>query len=97
MTEREPERQWMLPLLDILYDEYTEIAAVRLLRDGAARAAVLPLLVTALEKRTASPNGLMSATGDTLLQGLLALRAKFPWEEAREKVRLNIAMRDGER
>jgi len=87
----------MPPLLTILYEEYTARAAVRLLRDETAREAVVPLLAAALEQRGYASDGLTAATGDSLLQGLLALRTKFPLEEAREKVRINIAMTSGER
>jgi hypothetical protein len=87
----------MLPLLDVLFEDYTETAAIRLLRDGLARDATAPLLVEALADRGISGIDLESPTGDNLLQGLLALRAKFSWAEAREKVALNIAMTGGER
>lgn len=97
MTTEGLDRGWMLPLAQILYEEYTPLAAVRLLQDDLAREAVLPLLAAALERRGAPADGLLADDGDSLLQGLLSLRAKFPWEEAREKVRRNIAMRGGER
>lgn len=92
-----PDRAWMLPMLDLLFDEYTETAAVRLLRDDYAREAMLPLLTTALADRGQIATGLDGPNGDNLLQGLLTLRAKFPREDAREKVRTNIAMYRGER
>ncbi len=92
-----PDRRWMEPLLEILYEDYSATAAVRLLRDEAAREAIVPLLASTLELRGHQSDGLTASAGDGLLQGLLALRTKFPLEEAREKVRLNIAMTSGER
>ncbi len=91
------DRSWMLPLLDILFDDYTSTAAVRLLREEDAREAVVPLLTTALQERGVTGYGLTSPGGDNLLQGLLALRVKFSQAEAREKVGRNIAMTGGER
>lgn len=91
------DRRWMSPLLTILYEDYTALAAARLLRDETAREGLVPLLAVALEQRGFASDGLTAATGDALLQGLLALRTKFPLEDAREKVRVNIAMTSGER
>ena len=91
------DRAWMLPLLDILYEDYTETAAIRLLRDDLAREMTVPLLLEALADRAVTGVSLESAAADNLLQGLLALRAKFPWKDAREKVARNIAMTGGER
>jgi hypothetical protein len=87
----------MIPLLDLLFEDYTVTAAIRLLRDDLAREATAPLLVAALADRGISGIDLESPTGDNLLQGLLALRARFSWAEASEKVALNIAMSGGER
>ncbi len=87
----------MLTLLDILFADYTETAAVRLLRDDLAREATASLLLAEMTERGVTGVSLDSAAGDNLLQGLLALRAKFTWAEAREKVARNIAMYDGER
>jgi hypothetical protein len=86
------DRAWMLPLLNILFEDYTETAAIRLLRDDLARDAVTPLLLEALAERGITAVQLGNNVGDNLLQGLLALRAKFSWAEAREKVERNIAM-----
>lgn len=97
MTPGPNDRGWMLPLLSILFEEFTTLAAVRLLRDDLAREAFLPLLAAALERRGTPGDGLAADDGDSLLQGLLALRTKFPLVEAQEKVRVNIAMRGGER
>ena len=91
------DRAWMLPLLDLLFEDYTATAAVRLLRDDLAREAVVPLLVDALADRGVTGANLGNAAGDNLLQGLLALRTKFTLAEAREKVARNIAMSGGER
>jgi hypothetical protein len=81
----------------VLFEDYTETAAIRLLRDDFAREATAPLLAEALADRGISGIDLESPAGDNLLQGLLALRAKFTWAEAKEKVALNIAMAGRER
>jgi hypothetical protein len=94
---RGADRDWMLPLLDILFQDYTETAAIRLLRDDVARQSVAPLLIEALAQHGVRGVDLESAGGDNLLQGLLALRAKFSWADAREKVIRNIAMSGGGR
>lgn len=91
------DRAWMLPLLDLLFEDYTETAAIRLLRDDLAREAVTPLFVAALAERGIPAVNLETAAGDNLLQGLLALRVKFSHAEAREKVTRNIAMTGGGR
>lgn len=91
------DRSWLRPLLEVLFDDYTAVAAVRLLRDETAREVVTPLLRAALEERAVDTGGLDGPTGDNLLQGLLALRAKCGREEALAKVELNIAMRDRRR
>lgn len=87
----------MLPLLDILFEDYTETAAIRMLHDDLTREAVTPLLLAALADRGISDVNVESAASDNLLQGLLALRVKFSQAEAREKVARNIAMTGGER
>lgn len=92
-----PDRAWMLTLIDVLFEEYTAVAAMRLLRDDLAREATVPLLKHALAERHAPSTGLDDPGGDNLLQGLLALRVKFTWAEAREKVVVNIAMHGRER
>ncbi len=92
-----PDRAWMLALIDLLFEEYTAVAAMRLLQDEVAREATVPLLKTALAERNAPNSGLDDPGGVNLLQGLLALRVKFTWAEAREKVDVNIAMHGGER
>lgn len=90
--EGDDDRAWMRAVLAVLFDDYSQVAAVRLLRDEVARAAVTPLLVAAAARRGAAaiPPG---ERGDHLVQGLLALRAKFGREEAMAKVERNIALR----
>jgi hypothetical protein len=97
MVRRVADREWMLPLLDILFQDYTQTAAIRLLRDDLARESVVPLLSETLAQQGVRGVALDSVAGDNLLQGLLALRVKFSREEAREKVARNIAMTGGER
>ena len=91
------DRAWMLTLINVLFEEYTEVAATRLLRDDVARESTVLLLKNALTERNTPSTGLDDPGGDNLLQGLLSLRVKFTLAEAQEKVLLNIAMHDGER
>jgi hypothetical protein len=85
--------RWMLLLLDHLFDAYDHATALRMLRDPDER------LVVAGNARTlgilSSKTELDSGEWDNLLVALLALRLKFTQPEAREKVELNIAMREG--
>lgn len=82
--------EWMRDVLALLVDDDTEQAAARLMRDDGAREAVKPLLARSLAGRGVRAALPLGQTGDNLL---LALRARFPRDEAMEKVELNIAMR----
>jgi hypothetical protein len=84
---------WLATLLDLLLERYSDDAARALLRDPEARAEVFRVLAPDLVAAGASQSQLDSAEVDNLLMAIAALRVKFAPEEARAKVRLNIAMR----
>jgi hypothetical protein len=85
----------MTTLLDRFYDRYDDAAARRLLVDAEARTAAMAALGRELGQAGMPPGVLMSAEGAGLFVSLLTLRVKFPPDEARAKVALNIAMREG--
>ena len=95
MTSGAQSYRWMATLLDLLFARYNRDAAVELLRDPAVRDQatndLAPELVAA-----GMPSGMLSTPeGQNLFVAVLALRLKFPEPEARQKVALNIAMREG--
>ena len=53
----------MLPLLEILFEDYTATAALRLLRDDLAREATTPLLLASLADRGVTGINLDSLAG----------------------------------
>jgi hypothetical protein len=85
----------MTMLLDLFYDRYDDAAARRLVVDAGARAAAMTALGPELERAGMTPGALASAEGAALFVSVLTLRVKFPLEEARARVALNIAMREG--
>lgn len=93
MSERS--YRWMLDLLDELAQGWTRDEALTLLRDGQAQAAARDALAPRLEERGMPAGMLASDEGGNLFVAVLALRLKFPLDEARRKVELNIAMREG--
>jgi hypothetical protein len=76
----------------VLYDEYTPQAATDCIRDPAK---LEELRFHLNDKLDALENGPIPPgdRGDNLLQAILALRIKFPREEAVAKLEQNIAMR----
>jgi hypothetical protein len=74
----------MRQALRALFDECDERDALGSIRDAVAR--------DALKARLGAPIP-PGDTADNLFLGLLALRVKFPREEALAKVELNISMR----
>ena len=84
----------MRVVLAILFDEYSHDDAVRLLRDDAARTAFRREVDRRLAETHLAEFVPAGDRGDNLLQAILALRVKFPREEALEKLNLNIAMRE---
>ena len=79
---------WMRPALGTLIDQIDDAAARRALTDPAAFDTV---------RATVESNGTLPVPagdrGDNLLKALLALRVKFPPDEARAKLESNLAMR----
>ncbi|HEY8446391.1 MAG TPA: hypothetical protein VIL01_04720 [Thermomicrobiales bacterium] len=88
---------WMRETLDLLFASYDVEAATKCLRDELARNELRRAVNRRLQsagKDTIVPLG---ERGDNLLQAILALRIKFPREEATAKLELNIAMREQHR
>ena len=81
-------------LLELLYDRYDRRRAVEFLRDERARAGALADLAAELVAAGMPPEMGSSEEGQNLFVAVLTLRVKFPIEEARQKVALNIAMRE---
>lgn len=84
-------------LLELLYERFDRSQAFALLRDEAERSQAMAALSGALEASGMPAGMLASSEGVNLFVAVLSLRLKFPEAEAREKVRLNIAMREGQR
>lgn len=74
---------WMRDALERLCDEHDEAACVAAIRDAGAR-----------DRLKATIGVADGDLADNLFMGLLALRVKFPRDEALAKVDLNIAMRE---
>lgn len=87
--------EWLEALLDLLFERFDDAGARALLRDPALRRAALGQLSDHLAAAGAPADLADSAHGDNLVMAVLALRVKFPRDEARAKVRRNIAMRSG--
>ena len=85
----------MEALLDLLFAEYDREAAMRQLRDEVARTAAIEAVAPRLTAAGLPPGFLASEAGANLYLAVLTLRIKFPPDEATQKVRLNIAMREG--
>lgn len=84
----------MATLLDLLFARFERDEALTILRDVDARARAIATLADDLEASGMPPNLLASSEGENLFVAVLALRLKFPQNEAREKVALNISMRE---
>jgi hypothetical protein len=90
-----PNYHWMATLLDLLFERFDRDAAMTLLRDPQAREQAKCQLAPVLEP-TGMPSGMLATPeGQNLFVAVLSLRLKFSEEEARQKVALNIAMREG--
>jgi hypothetical protein len=85
----------MATLLELLQARYDRPAAMELLRDLDARARALTALSSDLEAAGMPPGLLSTAEGENLFVAVLSLRLKFSEDEARQKVAMNIAMREG--
>jgi hypothetical protein len=77
--------EWMRTALNTLFDEWTDDRVRALLTDETAR--------TALLAEIDSVPPLDPGYLDNLLMGVVALRLKFPREEATAKLDLNLTMR----
>lgn len=95
MSRFEPSYRWMETLLDLLNADYDRPTAMSMLRDVTVRAQAITVIEGQLEGSGMAPGFLQTDAGENLFVAVLSLRIKFPIEEAREKVRLNIAMREG--
>lgn len=89
--------RWMATLLDLLFERYEQPDALAMLRDTRAREPALQSLAPDLESHGMPPEMLATPEGQNLFVAVLSLRLKFPKDEARQKVALNIAMREGRR
>lgn len=85
----------METLLDLLFTQYERAAAMTLLRDLTERERAMTRLSVELEAAGMPAGMLASSEGQNLFVAVLSLRIKFPEHEARDKVALNIAMREG--
>jgi len=85
---------WMRVVLRSLFDESTPVTARAAITSPDSLAELrrdLEMRVLAAGKLGRIPTG---EFGDNLLMALIALRLKFPLEEAFEKLEINIAMRE---
>ncbi len=79
---------WMRPALDALVDLVDDATARRGLSDPATLADIRSQIER--DQAISVPAG---ERGDNLLTALLALRVKFPPDQARAKLETNLAMR----
>jgi hypothetical protein len=97
MTDASRDFQWMRTALDLLYADMSDERARELLYNEPERTTTLESLRAALNNG-APPQAIpLGDLGDNLFQALLAIRIKFPPDEGRQKVELNIAMRQRSR
>jgi hypothetical protein len=87
----------MESLLDLLFERYDRAQAIDILRYETAREQAFAELAGNLASAGMPPGMLETSEGENLFVAVLSLRIKFPEAEAREKVQLNIAMREGRR
>lgn len=90
-----PGYRWMEALLDLLFARFERAEAMRVLRDAAERQRAMAELSSDLVAAGMPAGMLETGEGQNLFIAVLTLRLKFPRAEAREKVALNIAMREG--
>lgn len=97
MTDASREFQWMRTALNVLYADMSEERAREVLYNEPERKIALEALRAAL-KNGCPPQAIPTGElGDNLFQALLAIRIKFAPDEGRQKVELNIAMRQRSR
>ena len=80
--------EWMRPALAALIDGVDDADARRALTDPIAFAAVRAQVES--DRSVGVPGG---ERGENLMTALIALRVKFPLDEARAKLETNLAMR----
>ena len=86
--------RWMETLLDELFAGLERSEALTLLSDDLERGRVMQHLSSGLEAAGMPAGLLASSEGQHLFIAVLTLRIKFQRQDAREKVALNIAMRE---
>ena len=87
----------METLLDLLFERFDRAQAIDILRFETAREHALAQLAGDLAVSGMPAGMLDSSEGENLFVAVLSLRIKFPEAEAREKVQLNISMRESRR
>ncbi len=87
--------RWMEALLNLLFSRYDRAEAATFLNDLGARQSAIASFAADLQLFGMPGDMLTTPEGQNLFVAILALRLKFPEDEAREKVALNIAMREG--
>jgi len=85
--------RWMAEVLDALFEHLDDATAVNMLRDKKARDLSPEVVAIGSDVRRRHPE-LEDIEFDNLFVALLALRVKFPHDEATRKVAMNIAMRE---
>ena len=91
----ESDYRWMEKLLGLLFARFDRAQALDMLRDLGARHRAIAEIVPELVAVGMPEAMLRTPEGENLFVAVLSLRLKFPEAEAREKVALNIAMREG--
>lgn len=97
MSESSRDFSWMRVVLATLFRDVTTERAVELLRDPDARDRLRAELNENELDRGRLGRIPDADYGDNLLQAILALRVKFPIEDATAKLETNIAMRERRR
>jgi hypothetical protein len=87
----------METLLDLLFERFDRAQAIDILRYETVREQAFAQLAGDLASSGMPAGMLDTSEGENLFVAVLSLRIKFPEAEAREKVQLNIAMREGRR
>jgi hypothetical protein len=87
----------METLLELLFARYERPEALTVLQDLEARERAKGEMATDLESAGMKQGMLTTSEGDNLFVAVLALRLRFPQDEARDKVALNISMREQRR
>lgn len=97
MTAGAASFRWMVTLLELLFERYDRESCAALLVNESARNQAFADLAPELLPAGMGRDVPDCAQGRNLFVAVLTLRLRFPFEEARERVELNIAMREGRR